>query len=219
MDSFELNKILGAVLGTCMGVLALNITAGAIFSPEKPAKPGYEIAVPDKPGDKSTEPPKEEPIAVLLASADIKRGEASHKKCISCHTFEKGGPNRIGPNLWGTVGRPVASVSGFNYSAALKGMGGEWTFERLSEFLTSPKGMVAGTNMAFAGIPRGRERADLIAYLNAQSDNPLPLPKAAAAPAGSPKAEAPAGSPKAEAPAGTPKADAPGETKPAKPKP
>jgi cytochrome c len=192
MDSFELNKIIGAVLGTCLVVLALNITAGAIFTPPKLAKPGYEIAVPDKPGAKPGEPQKEdEPLAALLAKADVKRGEAAHKKCISCHTFEKGGPNRVGPNLWGIVGKKIASAPGFNYSADLKAMEGEWTIDKLAEFVKNPKGMAPRTNMAFNGIPRARERADLIAYLNQQSDNPQPLPKATEAPPPEKKADAP----------------------------
>ena len=181
MDSFELNKILGAVLGTCLVLLALNITANAVFAPHKPAKPGYDIAVQEAPaGGKPGQPPApEEPIAKLLASADAGRGEASAKKCVACHTFGKGEPNRVGPNLWGIVGRAKASVAGFNYSAAMKAKGGNWTIEELNTYLQNPKAMVPGTNMNFAGIPRGSERADLLTFLNAKADNPAPLPKAA----------------------------------------
>jgi cytochrome c len=188
MDSFELNKIMGAILGTCLVLLALNITAGAIFTPGKPAKPGYEIAVPEKPetGGKPAEQEKQEPIEQLLAKADVARGESSAKKCAACHTFNKGGRNLVGPHLWGIVGRPKASEAGFNYSAALKAKGGNWTIDDLNAFIANPKGMVPGTNMTFGGIQRGGERADLIAYLNSLSDNPapLPLPKAAEAPGG-----------------------------------
>jgi cytochrome c len=181
MDSFELNKILGAVLGTCLVLLALNITANALFAPHKPAKPGYDIAVQEAPaGGKPGQPAApEEPIAKLLASADAGRGEASAKKCVACHTFGKGEPNRVGPNLWGIVGRAKASVAGFNYSAAMKGKGGNWTIEELNTYLLNPKAMVPGTNMNFAGIPRGSERADLLTFLNSKADNPAPLPKAA----------------------------------------
>ena len=181
MDSFELNKILGAVLGTCLVLLALNITANAVFAPHKPAKPGYDIAVQEAPAaDKPGQPAApEEPIAKLLASADAGRGEASAKKCVACHTFGKGEPNRVGPNLWGIVGRAKASVAGFNYSAAMKAKGGNWTIEELNTYLQNPKAMVPGTNMNFAGIPRGSERADLLTFLNAKADNPAPLPKAA----------------------------------------
>ena len=188
MDSFELNKVLGAVLGTCLFLLAINIAAGAIFAPVKPAKPGYEIAVPEKPGGeaKPQEQEPQVPIEQLLAKADIGRGENSAKKCAACHTFNKGGRNLVGPNLWGIIGRPRASEAGFNYSAAMKSKGGNWTIDDLNQFIANPKGAVPGTNMTFGGIQRAGERADLLAYLNSLSDNPAPLPKAAEAP-GAPK--------------------------------
>jgi len=188
MDSFELNKILGAILGTCLGVLTINIAAGAIFAPGRLAKPGYEIAVPEKPSGetKPTEQEQPQPIEEVLAKADLGRGENSAKKCAACHTFNKGGRTLVGPNLWGVVGRPKGSEAGFNYSAAMKAKGGNWTIEDLNQFLTNPKGYVPGTNMTFAGVARAGERADLIVYLNSLADNPAPLPKAAEAP-GAPK--------------------------------
>ncbi|MEX0751439.1 MAG: cytochrome c family protein [Xanthobacteraceae bacterium] len=195
MNSFELNKILGAVLGTCLVLLALNIAASAIFAPEKPAKPGYAIAALEHPGKEGpaapAAPEPAEPIAVLLAKASVERGQASAKKCVACHTFEKSGPNRVGPNLWNIVGRPKASVPGFNYSAAMKAKGGEWTFEELNPYLANPRGIVPGTIMTFAGVTRDSERADLIAYLRTLADNPLPLPLPAAAqsPAGAAPAQ------------------------------
>jgi cytochrome c len=186
MDSFALNKILGAILATCLGVLSINIAAGAIFAPTKPAKPGYEIAVPEQKPAGETQQPQEppQPIEQLLASADIKRGESAAKKCAACHTFNKGGRPLVGPNLWGIVGRPRASEPGFNYSAALKAKPGNWTIDEINQFITSPKGMFPGTNMTFAGVPRAGERADILVYLNSLADNPAPLPKAAEAPGG-----------------------------------
>jgi cytochrome c len=186
MDSFELNKVLGAVLGTCLFLLSLNIAAGALYTPVKPAKPGFEVAVQEqgKPGEPAQPAAQEEPIEKLLASASIQKGENAAKKCMACHTLGKGEPNRVGPNLYGVVGRPRASEPGFNYSAAMKAKGGNWTIEDLNHFLTKPSAFVPGTSMGFAGLPRGTERADVISFLNSKSDNPQPLPKAAEAPAG-----------------------------------
>lgn len=191
MDSFELNKIMGAVLGCSLGLLSLNIAANAIFSPAKPAKPGYEIAVQTAPGggeQKGAPAQQEPPIAELLASADVARGQTSANKCTSCHTFDKGGRNLVGPNLYGILGREKGSVDGFNYTAAFrKVMKGPWTAQELSDFVKNPKTMVPGTSMTFAGIPRAGERADLITFLNSKSDKPQSLTKAAQAPAGGKK--------------------------------
>ena len=200
MDSFELNKILGAILGTCLFLLALNITAGAIFAPQKPSKPGYAIAaVEPQAGDKAgaEAPAASEPIEVLLAKASTERGEAAAKKCAACHTFDKGGPSRVGPNLWGIVDRKRAAVSGFNYSAAMKNKGGEWTFEELNKFLAAPVSYLPGTSMTFAGLTRGGERADVIEYLRTRADNPVPQPKVAVTPAGGPAAAPPPAAPPA----------------------
>jgi cytochrome c len=181
MNSFELNKILGAILGTCLVLLALNITAGAVFAPQKPAKPGFDIAVKEvgeEKGGAATKEP-EQPIETLLAKASVEKGQAAAKQCQACHTFEKGGPNRVGPNLWNVVNRARASEAGFNYSAAMKGKGGNWSFDELNKFLANPRGYVPGTAMTFAGLSRPEQRADLIDYLHTLADNPVPLPKAA----------------------------------------
>jgi len=212
MNSFELNKILGAILGTCLITLALNIGAGAIFAPEKPAKPGYAIAVKEAgEGGKPAAKAPEQPIETLLASASAEKGQATAKQCQACHTFEKGGPNRVGPNLWNIVGDERGKDrGGFNFSSAMKAKGGAWTFEELNKFLTNPRGYIPGTNMTFAGLSRDSQRADVIAFLRTQSDNPLPLPKAAE------NAPAPAGA----APATAKPADAkPADAKPADAKP
>jgi len=184
MDSFEINKILGALLFTCLCLLSLNIAAEALFHPAKPAKPGFEVVVEEKPAAGAAAATPDEPIEKLLASADISKGENSAKKCAACHTFGKGEPNRVGPNLYGVVGRERGSHAGFNYSAAMKGKPGKWTVEDLNAFLANPRGFVPGTSMSFAGLPRGSERADVIAYLNSKSDSPAALPKAAEAPTG-----------------------------------
>ena len=199
MNSFELNKVLGAILGTSLIVLALNIGAGAIFAPEKPAKPGYEIAVKDHAEGAAASAAKapEQPIETLLASASVDKGQATAKQCQSCHTFEKGGANRVGPNMWNIVDRPRASEAGFNYSAGMKAKSGKWTYDDLSKFLANPRGFIQGTNMSFAGLAREQQRADLIGYLRTLADSPVPLPKAAQnAPAGGAPANKPAEAPK-----------------------
>ncbi len=210
MNSFELNKILGAILGTCLITLALNIAAGAIFAPEKPAKPGYAIAVKEQSSEKGAPKEAEQPIEALLAKASVEKGQATAKQCQACHTFEKGGPNRVGPNLWNIVGDERGKDrGGFNFSAAMKAKGGKWTFDELNKFLTNPRGYIPGTAMTFAGLSREQQRADVIDFLHTLSDNPLPLPKVAegaAPPAGA--APAAAGAPAAK-PAQAPKPGAP----------
>ena len=117
-----------------------------------------------------------EPLPVLLASADVAKGQASLRKCTSCHTLEKGGANRVGPNLYDVMGRAKAQVAGFGYSAALKEKGGDWSFENMNAFLQNPKGYAPGTIMAFAGLGDAKERANVMASLRTLSDNPKPLP-------------------------------------------
>ncbi|UGV28020.1 cytochrome c family protein [Rhodopseudomonas boonkerdii] len=182
MDSFELNKIMGAILGTCLVLMATNFAAQAVFTPKHLEKPGYDIAVKEEAaggGAKAAAAPSE-PIEKLLQTASVEKGQTAAKKCASCHTFEKGGPNRVGPNLYGVINDHIGQGrNGFNFSAAMKAKGGSWSFEELNKFIANPKGTVPGTAMGFAGIQKDSERADLIAYLATLADTPVPLPTAA----------------------------------------
>ncbi len=215
MDSFELNKILGAVLGTCLILLAVHIASGAIFALPVPAKPGYQIAAKEEqPAAKPAAAPAEQPIENLLAGASVERGAQVAKQCEICHNLQKGQGPKVGPDLYGVVGRQVASVAGFNYSAALKAHGGTWTFDTLDKWLTKPSAYVPGTAMSFAGLQRENQRAEIIAYLNTLSDHPLPLPTAnkeggQASAAGAPAAAAPKAAAPAKAPETAPAAPAP----------
>ena len=181
MDSFELNKILGAVLAACLVVLVTSFSAGALFAPKMPEKPGFEIAVKESEGAAKggAAPAAAEPIEKLLQTASVEKGAAAAKKCAACHTFAKGEKNGVGPNLWGVVGDKIGEGRGFNWSQAIKAKGGTWTIDALNQFIANPKGYIPGTAMGFAGIQKDSERADVLAYLNSLSDNPAPLQTAA----------------------------------------
>lgn len=189
MDSFEVNKVLGGLLGTVFVIFSVGIVSDALFASHAPEKPGFiiEAAEAATGGEAAGAADAVKPIAELLASADANAGAAVFKKCAACHSIEKGGPNKVGPDLWSVVDRPVAGHEGFAYSAGMKdfakGGSEKWTFDNLNHFLLSPKNFVKGTAMGFAGIKKDDERANLIAYLAAQADSPVALPAAGAAPA------------------------------------
>ncbi|APG89481.1 c-type cytochrome [Sinorhizobium americanum] len=179
------NMGVGALLGTVFVLMTVSIASEGIFHSEAPEKEGFAIVAEEptaEAGAGGGEEAKSEPIGPLLAKADASAGEAVFKKCASCHTIEKGGPNKVGPNLWGLVNRPVASHEGFAYSAGMKTFseGGKvvWDYDHLSYFLEAPKKHVPGTAMGFAGLKKPDERANLIAWLREKADTPAPLPAA-----------------------------------------
>ncbi len=171
------NTIAGWVLFAGIVVLGGSIVTGEMFHGERPEKMGYPIegVVLKGEGGAAAEKP------IDFSVADATKGEQVFKKCAACHNAEKGGPNALGPNLWATLGKPHAHVAGFAYSDALKGKPGNWDFASMSEWLASPKKYVPGTKMTFAGLSNPEDRANVIAFLNAHSDSPLPLPAAPAA--------------------------------------
>ncbi|MGO9005060.1 MAG: c-type cytochrome [Beijerinckiaceae bacterium] len=180
MESFEFNKIAGAILGALLFGMGTGVVADAIFAQGKPAKPGYDLPTGEvaaaEPGPASKA--AAEPLPELLAKADPKKGQADTKACQSCHNFEKGAGAKIGPPLYGVVDRPKGSIAGFSYSDGMKAKGGSWTFEDLNSFITDPKAYVSGTKMsAFGGEKDAHKRADILAYLRTLSDAPAPLPK------------------------------------------
>jgi len=216
MDSFEFNKIAGAILATALGVMALSIVSEIVFHPAEAEQPAYVVAgvdpTGDEHGDSGGEPASDvPPIAVRLATADVAAGERSLAKCRACHTFDEGDARRTpGPNLYGIVGAPVAHLEGFSYSAAMKEKhdeGQTWTFEYLDEYLFAPRTVIPGTAMTFAGLKRDDERTNVIAYLRTLSASPVPLPEVPTAAA--PEAESPTATeaPEAEA-APAPEAEA-----------
>ena len=192
MNSSYVNVGVGALLATLFVLKSVSLASGYIFHSEVPEKPGFEIvAAADTSGDaggKAAAAAPETPIAQLLQTADAKVGETIFKKCQACHSGEKGGPNKVGPDLWGIVDRPVAEHEGFAYSAGIKAFSNngaeKWTYDHIYHFVAAPKKFIAGTAMGFAGLPKEKDRADLIAYLRTLADTPVPLPD--------PKAAAPA---------------------------
>lgn len=193
MDGFEWNKIIGAILGTMLFVLAIGFIAEAIYRPIEGRGVGYAlpgVAVEGgEPEDGGGDVVIAEvlPLAGLLAAADVDAGQRQSRKCFACHNFEEGAANKVGPRLWDIVGRPVASEDDFNYSEAMAeygASGAHWTYDELDQYLTSPKALVAGTKMIFAGMSKPEERADLLAFLRTLSATPVPFPAPQAGAAG-----------------------------------
>ena len=179
MDSFEINKIVAAVLMVALLVIGIGKLSDVIFHVEKPEKPGYAVDVEEATTvSTSTKASVEEKvdIAALMAMGDVTIGEKVFKKCAACHSIVKGGKNNIGPALYNVVGRKTGVVSDYKYSKALASYDKEWTFEELNGYLIKPAKWVKGTKMAFAGLRKEKDRASVIKYLNQNSDNPLQLP-------------------------------------------
>ena len=179
MDSFELNKIIAAVLLVALLVIGIGKVSDMIFYVEKPEKPGYAVEVEQvSSGSASTKGVVEKvvDIAALMALGDVASGEKIFKKCAACHSINKGGKHKIGPALYNVVGRKVGVVEDYKYSKALIAYEKDWTFEELNGFLIKPAKHIKGTKMAYAGLRKEADRASVIKYLNENSDNPLPLP-------------------------------------------
>ena len=219
MDSFEWNKIIGGVLGTVIFIFVVRLVAEKIYEPEKPEKPGYVVeGVVETASGGAASAPVEETMpdwGTVLPAADVAAGKTLITKCEQCHDITKGGPNKIGPNLFGVVDRVRATHEGFAYSSAMKGKPGNWTYDELFKFIKAPGVDIPGTKMSFAGLRSEKDRINLIAFLRSNADSPAaipaPAPKKEAAPAAAPAAAV--ASPKGGAPA-TP----PGAAEPAKPK-
>ena len=178
MDSFEINKIVAAVLMVALLVIGIGKLSDVIFHVEQPDKPGYSVEVESSAVSTSTTTKDEEKIdiALLLAMGDIAHGEKVFKKCAACHSIVKGGKNAIGPALYNVVGRKIGAVENYKYSKALVEYDKNWTFEELNGFLIKPAKWIKGTKMAYAGLRKEKDRASVIKYLNENSDSPLPLP-------------------------------------------
>lgn len=178
MDSFELNKIAGAILLAGLIAMLAGFTANKVVKPEHLEENAYKVeGVVNAAATAAPAAAVIEPVSALLASADIAKGEAGARACAACHSFDKGGPNKVGPNLWDIVGAKHAHIDGFAYSAAMKGLSDKpWDYEALNAFLAAPRQAVPGTKMAYAGMKNPQDRANMIAWLRTLSDSPKPLP-------------------------------------------
>src|SRR5689334_13868702 len=174
------NTIAGWVLFAGIVALGSSIVAGEMFHSERPEKMGYPIEGVVQEGEGGAAA-AEQPIEVYLAKADVAKGQQVFNKCAACHNADKAGANQLGPNLWGVLGEPIGQGKGFAFSDALAKKGGTWNWDNLAQWLTSPKAFAPGTKMTFAGLGNPQDRANVIAFLNAHSDAPKPLPAAPAA--------------------------------------
>ncbi len=179
MDSFEINKIVAAILMVALLIIGIGKVSDVVFHVEKPKTPGYAVEVEQVSNttDSAAEVAEEKiDISALMAMGDVESGEKIFKKCAACHSIVKGGKNKIGPALYNVVGRKVGGVSDYKYSKALAEYNKAWTFEELNGFLLKPTKWIKGTKMAYAGLRKEKDRASIIKYLNQSSDNPQPLP-------------------------------------------
>ena len=179
MDSFEINKIIAAILMVALLVIGISKISQVIFHVEKPKTPGYEVETQEVVSTATSSSETVEikiDITALMKIGDVTSGEKIFKKCAACHSINKGGPNKIGPALYNVVGRKVGGVSDYKYSKALQEYENVWSFEELNGFLLKPAKWIKGTKMAYAGLRKEKDRASIIKYLNESSDNPKPLP-------------------------------------------
>tara|TARA_S200000501_G_scaffold368756_1_gene407082 strand:- start:469 stop:1005 length:537 start_codon:yes stop_codon:yes gene_type:complete len=178
MDSFEINKIIAAVLLIALIVIGIGKISDLAFHVDKPEQSAYKIELDENTKVLSTKIQEEEKvdIAALLALGNIEHGKKVFKKCAACHLINKGADNKIGPALYGVIGRKVASKQDYKYSKAMSGYDKNWTFEEMNGYLKKPQRHIKGTKMAFAGLRKEKDRASVILYLNQSSDEPLPLP-------------------------------------------
>ncbi len=176
MKDLELNKIFASILFVSLIMVGIGVIVDSLYKPSKVTQKGYHIEITADAGGAAAEEESLD-IAALLASANIEKGKVIAKKCIACHTFDKGEPNKVGPNLWGVVGNKKAHLgSDFNYSKAILAQEGHWGYDELFHFLKKPQKYISGTKMAFAGISKPEQIADVVLYLHSMSDNPIPLP-------------------------------------------